>query len=378
MKHIKQFVPALCVLLFGYLTGRSQSLVANGSFEDVNLCTEFHKYCAPEAWVATSGQASYYFGDLSIAYEGYHYVGLTAGNVNKRGVRNFIRTRLLCGLRKGYQYNIDFYVTASNKVLDSIGVYFSTDDFLYEKRNFKEIQPVYWYTRSGSNAAPDNRKWQKVHFVYTATGNENFIVIGLFKRNDYTGNIKPDFQDDYFFLLDKVSLTPADPNEKICSDAERQKWEIYKEDDRHKRLDEQIAYYQKNPPPRLKLALTRIPFVRHVDTLIVPDIFFEKASFELSKKSFALLDSFSRQLTGQMDSIIVNGHTDSVGNLEYNKELSLNRAVSVKQYLMTKVASLNVNFIARGYAYLQPIASNRSPSGRKRNRRVEIFVYRRD
>ena len=91
-----------------------------------------------------------------------------------------------------------------------------------------------------------------------------------------------------------------------------------------------------------------------------------------------MLDSFSRRLTGQMDSVVVNGHTDSVGNLDYNKELSLNRAVSVKQYLMTKVASLNTNFIARGYAYLQPIASNRSPSGRKRNRRVEIFVYRRD
>ena len=68
------------------------------------------------------------------------------------------------------------------------------------------------------------------------------------------------------------------PNEKICADAERQKWEIYKEDNRHNQLDKQIAYYQKNPPPRLKLPLTRIPFVRHVDTLIVPDIFFEKAS----------------------------------------------------------------------------------------------------
>lgn len=378
MKHIKRFVPALYLLLFQYLTGHSQSLIANGSFEDANLCTEFHKYCAPEAWVATSGQANYYFGDLSLAYEGYHYIGLTAGNINKRGVRNFIRSRLLCGLHKGYQYNIDFYVTATNKVLDSIGVYFSTDDFLYEKRNFKDIQPVYWYTRSGNNAAQDNRKWQKVHFVYTATGNENFIVIGLFKRNDYTGNIKPDFQDDYFFLLDKVSVTSADPNEKICADADRQKLEIYKEDDRHNQLDKQIAYYQKNPPPRLKLSLTRIPFVRHVDTLIIPDIFFEKASFELSEKSFVLLDSFSRRLTGQMDSVVVNGHTDSVGNLDYNKELSLNRAVSVKQYLMTKVASLNTNFIARGYAYLQPIASNRSPSGRKRNRRVEIFVYRRE
>jgi outer membrane protein OmpA-like peptidoglycan-associated protein len=79
-----------------------------------------------------------------------------------------------------------------------------------------------------------------------------------------------------------------------------------------------------------------------------------------------------------MDSVVVKGHTDSIGNLDFNKELSLNRAVSVKQYLMTQLPSLGVPFIARGYAYLQPIASNKTQSGRKKNRRVEIFVYRRE
>jgi hypothetical protein len=57
MKQIKQFVPSLTLVLLGCITGYSQNLVANGSFEDANLCTEFQKYCAPEAWVATSGQA---------------------------------------------------------------------------------------------------------------------------------------------------------------------------------------------------------------------------------------------------------------------------------------------------------------------------------
>ncbi len=379
MKQIKRFVPALTLLCLWCTTGYSQNLVANGSFEDANLCTEFHKYCAPEAWVATSGQANYYFGDMAIAQDGFHYVGLTAGSVNKRGVRNFIRTQLLCGLRKGNQYAVEFYVSASNKVLDSIGVYFSPEDFLYDKRSFREIQPAFWYVRSGAAASQPSNKWQKVQFAYTATGNEAFVTIGLFKRTDYTGSIKPDSQDEYYFLLDKISLTPMDAREKICAEAEREKGNIYKQDDRHDKLEKKIAYYQKNPPaPRPKLYTTRIPAVLHVDTLIIPDIYFVSASFELSKKSYELLDSFARKLTGTMDSVIVKGHTDSVGNLEYNKELSLSRAVSVKQYLMTKVASLGVQFIARGYAYQQPIATNKTPSGRKKNRRVEIFVYRRE
>ncbi|MBO9201241.1 MULTISPECIES: OmpA family protein [Niastella] len=379
MKQILPFVPAFSVLLLAGITGNSQNLVANGSFEDANLCTEFHKYCAPEAWIATSHEANYYYGDMSIAYDGYRYVGLTAGSVNRKGVRNFIRTQLLCGLRKGSQYNVDFYVSATNKVLDSIGVYFSAEDFLYEQRSYRDIQPVWWYIKSGGALSQPLNKWQKVHFVYTATGNEAYLTIGLFKRTDFTGSLKPDFQDEYLFLLDKVSLTPVNSNERICTEAEQEKWRIYKADDRHERLDKMISNHLKNPPvPKPALALTRIPYVQHIDTLIIPDIYFVSASFELSKKSFELLDSFAHKMTGVMDSVVVKGHTDSIGNLQYNQELSQNRAVSVKQYLMTKVPSLGVNFIARGYAFSQPIASNKTSSGRKKNRRVEIFVYRRE
>lgn len=379
MKQVSQFVPTFTLVLFVHLTGYSQNLIANGSFEDANLCTEFQKYCAPEAWVATSGQANYYFGDMSIAFDGYHYVGLAAGSVNRRGVRNFIRTQLLCGLRKGHQYVVEFYVRAANKVLDSIGVYFSQEDFLYEQRNFRDIKSVYWYVRNGAALSQPTAKWQKAQFVYTAAGNEAFITIGMFKRTDHTGAIKPDFQDEYLFLLDKISVTPADSKEKSCAEAERERWRIYKEDDRHNLLEKKIQYQLKHPPvPRPKLALTRTAAVQHIDTLVIPDIFFVTASYELSKKSYELLDNFAGRLRGHMDSVVVSGHTDSIGNLDYNKELSLNRAVSVKQYLMTKMPSLGVNFIARGYAYLRPIASNRTSSGRKKNRRVEILVYRKE
>ena len=296
MKQIKRFVPILPLVFLWCTTGYSQNLVANGSFEDANLCTEYHKYCAPEAWIATSHEANYYYGDMSIAFDGYHYVGLTAGSVNRRGMRNFIRTQLLCGLRKGNQYNVEMYVSATNKVLDSIGVYFSPEDFLYERRSFREIQPAFWYVRNGAAASQPPNKWQKVQFVYTATGNEAFLTIGLFKRADYTGSFKPDFLDEYYFLIDKVSLTPVSANEKICPNVEREKANVYNANDRHERLDKMISYNLKNPPvPRPKLAQTRVPSVLHVDTLIIPDIYFVSASFELSKKSYELLDSFARK-----------------------------------------------------------------------------------
>ncbi|MFL5744164.1 MAG: hypothetical protein ACJ751_05830 [Niastella sp.] len=58
MKQILKFVPTFSALLLSGISGRSQNLIANGSFEDANLCTEFHKYCAPEAWIATSHEAN--------------------------------------------------------------------------------------------------------------------------------------------------------------------------------------------------------------------------------------------------------------------------------------------------------------------------------
>lgn len=378
MKPVQQFVPILCMLLTWHNAAFSQNLLANGSFEDENLCTEFHKYCAPEAWTGTLTTATCYFRELTKAYDGYHYVGLTAGSVHKKGVRNFIRSRLLCGLRKGHEYKIEMYVSSTNKVLDSIGVYFSREDFLYEKRNFKAINPVYWYKKTANSPGQGPWQWQPLSFNYTATGEEAYIVIGSFKRTDFKNIQQPDIADEYLVYLDKVSVTPLDPTETLCTQAENEKRTIYKDNDRHELVEKRIASYHKNPVARAKPPVTRMPPVLRIDTLIIPDIFFVSASYELSKKSFAVLDNFAAQLTGHIDSIVIKGHTDSIGTLEYNKELSQNRAVSVKQYLVPKISRVGMPIIARGYAYLQPVASNRTQSGRKKNRRVEIFVYRKD
>jgi outer membrane protein OmpA-like peptidoglycan-associated protein len=119
--------------------------------------------------------------------------------------------------------------------------------------------------------------------------------------------------------------------------------------------------------------------IRHIDTLIIPDIFFATARYELAPTSFPLLDSFANKLaTSYIDSMIVEGHTDSIGKLAYNKALSLSRAVSVKNYLSNKVEGLDAKTTTRGFAYLRPVASNSTPKGRQMNRRVEIVLYRYD
>lgn len=69
--------------------------------------------------------------------------------------------------------------------------------------------------------------------------------------------------------------------------------------------------------------------------------------------------------------VIVEGHTDSIGGRDFNLNLSLRRAQSVKNYLVSQGARASLISID-GYGYSRPVASNDTPEGRQRNRRVEI------
>ena len=69
--------------------------------------------------------------------------------------------------------------------------------------------------------------------------------------------------------------------------------------------------------------------------------------------------------------IIVEGHTDTVGPREFNMNLSLRRAQSVKNFLVSNGARASLISID-GYGYSRPVASNDTPQGRQLNRRVEV------
>ncbi|HKC67405.1 MAG TPA: OmpA family protein [Bacteroidia bacterium] len=73
-------------------------------------------------------------------------------------------------------------------------------------------------------------------------------------------------------------------------------------------------------------------------------------------------------------SMVINGHCDSTGNKTTNKELSKKRALSVKEYLLTKLNNKNTPIICNGYSDEFPIATNTTPEGREKNRRVEIYI----
>jgi outer membrane protein OmpA-like peptidoglycan-associated protein len=72
---------------------------------------------------------------------------------------------------------------------------------------------------------------------------------------------------------------------------------------------------------------------------------------------------------------VVAGYTDSVGHEDYNYELGQRRATSVAGYLVGSKGLDPTQVRVVSYGASKPVADNSTPSGRRKNRRVEILVF---
>ncbi|HKK76532.1 MAG TPA: OmpA family protein [Saprospiraceae bacterium] len=71
--------------------------------------------------------------------------------------------------------------------------------------------------------------------------------------------------------------------------------------------------------------------------------------------------------------ILVQGHTDATGAAEYNQELSVKRANSVKDHLVNSGVT-SQRLLTQGLGETEPVASNETVTGRQQNRRVEVVI----
>lgn len=360
----------LCYLFLLPATVFSQNLLVNSGFEEENICSEYKVNCAPEGWIYSIPSFNYYFDDPSIAFNGSRFIALIAGHSEKPYYRTFVRSRLLCRLQKGNSYRLEFFIKSIHPVLDSIGVYFTDYDFLFEKQAYQKIIPSLYLADANFKPFKGDTGWQKISFIYQATGKEIFIALGNFSRKGLGGPTGVEMEKNFFVLFDDISLTPLNKNERMCADWQKTREEIYAQDERHEFLDRYIKFYRDKPPAIIPTSPTRIV---HVDTLIIPDVFFATNSFMLNAKAVSLLDSFSKRINNlKLDSAFVYGHTDSRGTEDFNKELSWRRASSVAAYLEKKTI---FKFESLGMGSEKPVATNLTASGRQRNRRVEILLY---
>ncbi len=109
----------------------------------------------------------------------------------------------------------------------------------------------------------------------------------------------------------------------------------------------------------------------------LPDVLFEFDSSALTPAARSVARDVANAIHNVPNRhISIEGHTDSIGTIEYNQKLSEARARSVASELIAD-GTPRARISTRGYGESRPIASNKTDSGRQRNRRVEIVIENR-
>lgn len=110
---------------------------------------------------------------------------------------------------------------------------------------------------------------------------------------------------------------------------------------------------------------------------IPSDISFDTGRADIKSNLRPILDQFAQGLNSQPNTEIrIIGHTDSTGSDSINNPLSVNRAASARDYLLSRgVDGRRIQIDGRGSD--EPIGDNNTDAGRAKNRRIEIYLAER-
>ncbi|MCU0445508.1 MAG: OmpA family protein [Microscillaceae bacterium] len=368
--------------LFGLLITQvvfAQNLVPNGSFEEYRNCPDSlgqirkgivkhwqanPSTCTPDYFNACAdrylGVPHNQCGSLA-AHEGQAYIGMILyagesryprGHIHHQTeleYREHLQVKLLQPLKAHHQYRVRMYFALSdyaNYAIQNIGILFT--HFPLEIVANQEYAPQVVYNQEVNQLG----KWILLEDTLVATGDEKFMVIGAF--------------DNY----------------------ENRKIRKISEDTRHsQRFNYNRAYYffddiwleeiglAPEIPP-VKELITDFGKLKEGDKVVLQNIHFEYDRADLRAESFPELDKLVKMLKNfPKAEILILGHTDSLGTLEKNQELSQARAQSVKNYLL-QFGIKESRISTRGLGETQPIATNATPAGQQLNRRVEFILRR--
>jgi chemotaxis protein MotB len=127
------------------------------------------------------------------------------------------------------------------------------------------------------------------------------------------------------------------------------------------------------------------------NVVINESLVFESDSYAIKKDARPLLDSLARALgnlladesvRNNIDTILIQGHTDERGSASYNWDLSAKRATAVLDYLFqtnkTLADSYGGYFAASAYSKFRPINTAKTEDAYRQNRRIELSIVPKD
>jgi outer membrane protein OmpA-like peptidoglycan-associated protein len=276
--------------------------------------------------------------------------------------REYALVELTKELQQGKMYHFEMNVAWAKGVRYSsngLGAAFSST--LVKENHasvLKELKPFFCFENI-VNA--DTGVWTKVSIPYEAKGGEKFLILGNFFDGKRTKIKEEKSHTNY----------AEDPNKFMAYYFIDELWLSSKEDFEKRDFDtifppyEELEYAQTDKPESEK----DVPIGKKI---IMENIHFATGQSALLPDSKKSLDFLLKVMNeNPYMQILVIGHTDNVGKAEANLQLSKNRALAVKDFLINNgIAPERIK--TRGYGATQPIADNDKPEGRQKNRRVEV------
>jgi outer membrane protein OmpA-like peptidoglycan-associated protein len=139
-----------------------------------------------------------------------------------------------------------------------------------------------------------------------------------------------------------------------------------------------VFEHKKADEPVVERVIPVTPAEPKQETLVTRGITFEFDSTQMTGEYRKALDEFVAVLKkgGDYRSVIVTGHSDSMGSETYNQKLSERRAGAIREYLIRNYALDGNRISAVGKGPAEPVADNGNFQGRLLNRRVEFTINR--
>jgi outer membrane protein OmpA-like peptidoglycan-associated protein len=343
-------------------------------FAQTNLVPNpgFEKYSGKGLFIAAARPwkniytVDYYHGPFKLhddkkveAHGGKSFAGVRF----QKNYREFMYVKLDSTLKPGHQYTVEMWVCFgewSTYSVKSLGACFSKKPLNQQQ---VEATPPEFKTEVGSKKGiVGDFKWIKLTLSYTALGGERIMTIGNMApkvNKDFKRVGRPFKTIESYYFIDDVALY----ENKVADTTHTQK------------IDSLIAIQQSLPVDTFKTASAKELKVGQIIKL--HNIFFEPGNAELLEESNDELDYLVTFLNeNPFLEVCVNGYTDNSGYTLNNQNLSEQRAFAVYNYLLRKGVKNNIKY--KGYGAGHPLATNATPAGRARNRRVELEITKKD
>ncbi|MCC6599898.1 MAG: OmpA family protein [Crocinitomicaceae bacterium] len=348
----------------------AQNLVPNGSFEDKAYCpSNFNQQQMKvvTGWSQVGDGTPDYFHTCSdkvgvpknifgeqAAQEGEGYVGLATYSPGQRNYREYLQAKLTRPLVAGEMVCIEMYISQadySKYVTDAIGANLSKTRLTQHRAQVIILNPSMANPRL--NMLDETSSWMLISDIYIATGGEEFITLGNFQPDRdlkiirRTREMGANENNNWSYIyIDNISVKPVKKKEECSCE------------------NDILASLAVDPPLELS----------EYDNVKLDAILFDFDQDILTDTALAQMDEIYTLLRRNRAMYMeIDGHTDSIGDEDYNDGLSQRRANRAIEFLEKKGIDKS-RLTMKSFGSTVPAATNSTDGGRAKNRRVEFQI----